>query len=220
MPEKVKVSLEVANAYLELLDKHDGNSLAVVYEWSEKLLPHKTDSVWKDVDWFTLLALITGNYEVLPEKIAKTEVEHLREMLRDTRKIVRQKVNEVKTLQNACKKHKEKQEALEFQLKVSIMHAEELDEELEAAVAEIEKLQELLEGNDGMSVKDIRYQFVDLHRHFLNVQMENEQLREALKFYANNANYLIEWSDKCDEYMPSVADNDGGEIARQALGIT
>lgn len=47
---------------------------------------------------------------------------------------------------------------------------------------------------------------------------ENEQLREALEFYAKNSNYLIEWSDKCDEYMPSVADNDGGEIARQALG--
>lgn len=112
-----------------------------------------------------------------------TEVEYLREMLRDTRKIVRNKVSEVKTLQNACKKHKEKQKALEFQLKVSIQHAEELDAELEAEVA------------------------------------ENEQLREALKFYANNSNYLIEWSDKCDEYMPSVADNDGGEIARQALGV-
>lgn len=73
------------------------------------------------------------------------EVEYLRKMLRDTRKIVRNKVSEVKTLQNACKKHKAKQEALEFQLKVSIMHAEELDEELEAEVAENEQLREALE---------------------------------------------------------------------------
>lgn len=65
MPEKVKVSHKVAEAYQELLDKHEGNSLAVVYEWSEKLLPHKSDSVLKDVDWFTLLALMTGGYEVL-----------------------------------------------------------------------------------------------------------------------------------------------------------
>lgn len=182
--EKVKVSHNVAEAYQRLLDKHEGNSLAVVYEWSEKILPHKTDSALKNVDWFTLLALITGNYEVLPEKVAKTEVEHLRKLLWGTRRTLLYKTREVKTLQNACKKHKAKQAALEFQLKVSIQHAEELDAELEAEVA------------------------------------ENEQLRDALEFYANNSNYLIEWSDKCDEYMPSVADNDGGEIARQALSVT
>ncbi|GEM_PF-5221750 len=75
MAEKVKVSHKVAEAYQELLDKHEGNSLAVVYEWSEKILPHKTDSVLKDVDWFTLLALMTENYEVIElrpeEKIAE-----------------------------------------------------------------------------------------------------------------------------------------------------
>ncbi|MFJ3386298.1 hypothetical protein [Lysinibacillus sp. NPDC086135] len=65
MAEKVKVSREVVEAYQELLDKHEGNSLAVVYEWSEKLLPHKTDSVLKNIDWDTLLDLITGNYEVI-----------------------------------------------------------------------------------------------------------------------------------------------------------
>lgn len=64
MAEKAKVSHQVAEAYQELLDKHEGNSLAVVYEWSEKILPHKTDSVLKDIDWFTLLALMTGGYEV------------------------------------------------------------------------------------------------------------------------------------------------------------
>lgn len=58
---------------------------------------------------------------------------------------------------------------------------------------------------------------IDIER-LLKVEEENQRLREALEFYAANSNYLIEWSDKCDEYMPSVADNDGGEIARQALG--
>jgi len=48
--------------------------------------------------------------EDVPALVA--EVEYLRGMLRDTRKIVRQKVKEVKTLQNACKNHKAKQEAL------------------------------------------------------------------------------------------------------------
>ncbi len=145
MAEKVKVSYKVAEAYKELLEKHEGNSLAVFYEWSEKLLPHKTDSVLKDVDWFTLLALMTGGYEVSQDEIVKSESDHVREMLRDTRKTVRHKVCEVKTLQNACKKHKANQTALEFQLKVSIMHAEELDEELEAEVAENEQLREALE---------------------------------------------------------------------------
>lgn len=65
MAEKVKISQKVVEAYQELLDKHEGNSLAVVYEWSEKLLPHKTDSVLKNIDWNTLLDLITGNYEVI-----------------------------------------------------------------------------------------------------------------------------------------------------------
>lgn len=64
MAEKVKVSREIADAYQELLDKHEGNSLAVVYEWSEQLLPHKTDSILKTIDWNTLLALITDNHEI------------------------------------------------------------------------------------------------------------------------------------------------------------
>ncbi len=75
MAEKVKVSQKVADAYQELLDKHEGNSLAVVYKWSEKILPHKTDSVLKDIDWYTLLALMTDSYEVIEltpeEKIAE-----------------------------------------------------------------------------------------------------------------------------------------------------
>ncbi|GAB0167480.1 hypothetical protein LSPCS325_09170 [Lysinibacillus sp. CTST325] len=91
-----------------------------------------------------------GNTEFIKHSITDVtalvvEVERLREMLRGTRKTVRLKVKEVKTLQNACKKHKAKQEALEFQLKVSIRHAEELDEELESEVAENEQLRKALE---------------------------------------------------------------------------
>lgn len=75
MAEKVKVSPKVVFAYQELLDKHEGNSLAVVYEWSEQLLPHKTDSILKTIDWNTLLALMTNTCEVIEltpeEKIAE-----------------------------------------------------------------------------------------------------------------------------------------------------
>lgn len=132
---------------------------------------------------------IANAREDVPALVA--EVEYLREMLRDTRKIVRRKVSEVKTLQNACKKHKAKQEALEFQLKVSIMHAEELDEELEAEVA------------------------------------ENEQLREALEFYANQENwkrhntsepYPLDGGYEAPTWEPSEIEFDEGKKARQALG--
>jgi hypothetical protein len=43
-----------------------------------------------------------------------------------------------------------------------------------------QELEKLLEGNDGMSVKEIRDQFTDLHRDFLKVQNENKRLRDAL----------------------------------------
>ncbi|MBE1554782.1 hypothetical protein [Sporosarcina limicola] len=42
------------------------------------------------------------------------------------------------------------------------------------------ELEELLQGNDGMSVKEIRIQFIDLHRHSLSIEKENKQLREAI----------------------------------------
>jgi|GEM_PF-1595499 len=135
--------------------------------WGDK--PHSRVFIDKDNAEFIKHAITD-----VPALVA--EVEYLREMLRDTRKIVRRKVREVKTLQNACKKHKAKQEALEFQLKVSIMHAEELDEELEAEVA------------------------------------ENEQLREALEFYANGNSYFV-----VDMYDESVIMRDKGDKARRAL---
>lgn len=43
------------------------------------------------------------------------------------------------------------------------------------------KLETLLEGNDGMSVMEIRHQFVDLHRSSLNLEKENKRLREAFE---------------------------------------
>lgn len=42
--------------------------------------------------------------------------------------------------------------------------------------SEINRLQEMLEGNDGMSVREIRAQFVDLHRQLLAAQRKIESL--------------------------------------------
>ncbi|WP_107841685.1 hypothetical protein [Metasolibacillus meyeri] len=50
--------------------------------------------------------------------------------------------------------------------------------------SEINRLQEMLEGNDGMSVREIRAQFVDLHRQLLASQ--NEKLRKALAGESND----------------------------------
>ncbi|MFL1998526.1 hypothetical protein VYF65_004326 [Lysinibacillus irui] len=97
-------------------------------------------------------------------------------------------------------------------------------EDVPALVAEVERLsEELTQSNiERMSlVVDKAYEKSQKNEYIKTINLvneENRRLREALKFYANNSNYLIEWSDKCDEYMSSVADNDGGEIARQALG--
>lgn len=42
--------------------------------------------------------------------------------------------------------------------------------------SEINRLQEMLEGNDGMSVREIRAQFVDLHRQLLAAQRKIKSL--------------------------------------------
>lgn len=44
-----------------------------------------------------------------------------------------------------------------------------------------------------------------------------EALIEALRFYADERNYLQEYSYNSDEYMESVVENDGGDIAREVL---
>lgn len=77
------------------------------------------------------------------------------------------------------------------------------------------ELAKLLEGNDGMSVKEIRAQFTDLHQDFLKEQNKNKRLHEALKFYANNENYQVnvedEWGPEINVMM------DGGNKACLAL---
>lgn len=59
-------------------------------------------------------------------------------------------------------------------------------EEVKAIQQENARLQELLEGNDGMSVAEIRNQFVDLHRDFLQELHKNKKLREALDGESND----------------------------------
>ncbi|KYG88827.1 hypothetical protein A0U40_14080 [[Bacillus] sp. KCTC 13219] len=46
--------------------------------------------------------------------------------------------------------------------------------------SEINRLQEMLEGNDGMSVKEIRAQFVDLHRQLQAAKRKNVRLGRAM----------------------------------------
>lgn len=64
MCQKIKVSREIVEAYYEILKKNEGNTLSVVYDWSEELLPHKSDNPLSKIDWNTLLSLITLNFEV------------------------------------------------------------------------------------------------------------------------------------------------------------
>lgn len=79
----------------------------------------------------------------------------------------------------------------------------------DALLKENARLQELLEGNDGMSVKDIRNQFVNLHRDFLIVQTENKRLHEALeKVMEAEAPNMEGWETELHK------------IAREALGIS
>lgn len=44
-----------------------------------------------------------------------------------------------------------------------------------------------------------------------------EALIEALRFYADERNYLHEYSYNSDEYMESVVEHDGGDLARELL---
>jgi len=44
-----------------------------------------------------------------------------------------------------------------------------------------------------------------------------EALIEALRFYADERNYLREYSYNSDEYMDSVVEHDAGDIAREVL---
>lgn len=44
-----------------------------------------------------------------------------------------------------------------------------------------------------------------------------EALIEALRFYADERNHLHEYSYNSDEYMESVVEHDGGDLAREVL---
>lgn len=71
-----------------------------------------------------------------------------------------------------------------------------------------ERMKELLEGNDGMSVREIKAQFVDLHRELLNEKRAKEELVKALSFYGNPFRYNFQ-----DRDIP----NDAGKTAREAI---
>ncbi|KYG89151.1 hypothetical protein A0U40_12470 [[Bacillus] sp. KCTC 13219] len=47
-------------------------------------------------------------------------------------------------------------------------------------VSEVERLQALLEGNDGMSVREIKAQFVDLHRQLQAAKRRNVRFGRAM----------------------------------------
>lgn len=73
----------------------------------------------------------------------------------------------------------------------------------------IQILEKMLEGNDGMSVKEIRAQFVDMHRDYLRdyskSENENKRLREALE--------SIRWNTFATNPQAMIMK----DIARQAL---
>lgn len=107
-------------------------------------------------------------------------------------------------------------------IKTMIAHyknqGDRVDEVLyQEVITVIERMEKLLEGNDGMSVAEIKSQFVDLHRDslkskrlaseahehmthakqefhklqelFMNLEDEITRKNEALEFYANQQNY-------------------------------
>lgn len=66
-------------------------------------------------------------------------------------------------------------------------------------------LEELLQGNDGMSVKEIRSQFINLHRNSLDIEKENERLRAAIKLSLEKH----KWNNE-----------ESAQILEQALGVS
>lgn len=45
---------------------------------------------------------------------------------------------------------------------------------------QVKRFEEMIEGNDGMSVKEIKIQFIDLHRDLLKLERQNKRYREAI----------------------------------------
>ncbi|KOY81316.1 hypothetical protein I6G82_02485 [Lysinibacillus macroides] len=67
-----------------------------------------------------------------------------------------------------------------------------LKDELLDAFKEIDHLQEMLAGNNGMSVMDIRAQFVDLHRKWLAAERENKKLLAKIEQRFKQEQELLE----------------------------
>lgn len=78
-----------------------------------------------------------------------------------------------------------------------------------------QKLESLLQGNDGMSVKEIRQQFVDLHQSSLHLENRIESAEAVLKFYAANSTYALQ-INKGEQFYTDI-ENDRGRRAQMYL---
>ncbi|MEK5069791.1 hypothetical protein [Sporosarcina sp. FSL K6-1508] len=90
--------------------------------------------------------------------------------------------------------------------------------EKKALEDKIQELEKMLSGNDGMSVEEIKAQFVDLHRDVLVARGHSAHLRQALEFYADETKY--EKIEGYDGETEIYIERDCGEKARQALGAS
>ncbi|WP_431030098.1 hypothetical protein [Lysinibacillus sp. LZ02] len=88
-----------------------------------------------------------------------------------------------------------------------------VENDVPTLITEVERLQELLKGNDGMSVLEIREQFVHLHRQLLEEQGKSNEYREALEFYADEKNHTEPRGNRIFGDVFYVK----GKIARKAL---
>lgn len=98
-----------------------------------------------------------------------------------------------------------------YDLPACLMKANDADfvtnarEDVPALLVEVERLQKSITWYD--------HEHSRLHNIGAETALENEQLREALEFYANENSHF-----RVDLYAESTVMQDKGEIARQALG--
>lgn len=92
---------------------------------------------------------------------------------------------------------------------------EVLFQEVMKIIERTQKLELLLQGNDGMSVKEIRQQFVDLHQSSLHLENKIESAEAVLKFYAANATYALQ-INKGEQFYTDI-ENDRGRRAQMYL---
>lgn len=74
-------------------------------------------------------------------------------------------------------------------------HLNDSRKEMQVLNNKNKRLEEMLEGNDGMSVKNIKIQFIDLHKDLLSLKRENKRYREAIEetIHATREGYYPEW---------------------------